>query len=123
MTYYLHFEIKDLPKMANVASGKSHWRYAHQEATKWKDLVWGAVLEAGNSRPRKPLPKAILHLVRYSSVEPDYDGLVRGFKSVVDGLVKCGVLINDKLSTTGPWICEWKKVKPKQGKIEVRVYS
>ena len=118
MIYTLQFQINDLPKMANIQNGKSHWRHAHQEVQKWHKLVWAAV---GSKKPSSPLEKVRLTLTRFSSACPDYDGLVRGFKSVVDGLCKCGVLKDDKLSTTGTWDCQWKVAPPKQGKIEVKV--
>lgn len=118
--YELEFEIAELPKMANPSGARStHWRYAQQEVAKWRRLVWFAVQE--KSKPKKPLEKFELILVRYSSTEPDYDGLVRGFKSVIDGLKHCQVIADDRLSNTGKWLCDWQKTKPKQGKIFVRV--
>lgn len=117
--YSLEFEIFELPKMANPSGSKStHWRYAQLEVKKWKNLVAVAV---GSNKPRTPLERVALKLTRFSSVAPDYDGLVRGFKSVVDGLCACGVLKNDTLKITGPWNCEWKPAPQKQGKVHVRV--
>lgn len=119
MGYFIAFEINDLPKMANASGSKStHWRYAKAEVDKWHQLVWWSV---AHNKPAKPLKKAKLILTRYSSVAPDYDGLVRGFKSVVDGLVRCDVLKDDSLKVTGPWVCEWKKTAEGMGKIRVEV--
>lgn len=116
--YRLKFEILGLPRMANLGN-KSHWRHADNERKKWQAYVAAQVLR--NGRPPSPLRKAKLTLIRFSSVEPDFDGLVRGMKSVVDGLVISGVLENDKLSNTGPWNCHWEKAKPKCGRILVIV--
>lgn len=119
MSFTLQFEISGLPKMANPSGAKStHWRYAQAEVKKWRALVLNATRGA---KPPAPLERATLTLTRFSSVEPDYDGLVRGFKSVVDGLTACGILKNDKLSNTGPWVCNWEKTKPNQGKITVKI--
>ena len=104
--------------MANIASGKSHWRYAHAEAQKWKQLVFFAV---GSQKPIKPLDRVKLTLTRFSSVEPDFDGLVRGFKSVVDSLRHCGVMTDDKISNTGIWDCRWVKAPKNSGSIRVIV--
>jgi hypothetical protein len=117
--YRLEFEIPGLPRMANLASGKSHWRHAHNEAKKWKALTAAAVRIAG--KPHSPLAHAALVLTRYSSVPPDPDGLVRGFKHVLDGLVESGVLENDKLTNIGMPEFRWEKCKPKQGKLRVVV--
>jgi hypothetical protein len=116
--YRLYFELEGLPAMANIKSGKSHWRHAHKEATRWQHLVWAAV---SNKRPIAPLQRVRLTLTRFSSVEPDYDGLTRGFKSIVDGLVKAGVLANDKLSNTGAWNCYWHKAPRGKGKVLIIV--
>lgn len=120
MSYRLEFSLEGLPKMANIQNGKSHWRHADKERKLWQQLV---AMTVGARKPKEPLLKAGLILTRFSSVEPDYDGLVRGFKSVVDGLTVAGVLANDKLSNTGAWDCRWEKCKPKQGSIRVVVFE
>lgn len=119
MSYRLKFEILGLPAMANIQSGKSHWRYADLERKRWQQHVGAAVLSLG--KPAHPLERAKLTLIRFSSAEPDFDGLVRGMKSIVDGLVIARVLVDDKLSNTGPWNCFWEKTAPKQGRIVVIV--
>lgn len=119
MSYRLILDLEGLPKMANHGSGAStHWRHAHKEAQYWQTYVAAKV---GVFKPAKPLKRAKLTLIRFSSVEPDFDGLTRGFKSVVDGLIKAGVLENDKISNTGVWNCFWEKVGPKKGRIKVIV--
>jgi len=119
MTYRLELEIPGLPKMANPSGARStHWRYAKQEAEKWITTVTALV---GAKRPAKPLVKFALILTRYSSVQPDYDGLVRGFKHVVDGLKHAGVIADDRLRNTGPWTCAWIACKPKEGRVRVVV--
>lgn len=118
MSFVLELEIYDLPKMANIQNGKSHWRHAHTEAKKWHQLVRAAV---GNKKPVGPLKSFRLTLTRFSSVAPDYDGLVRGFKSIVDGLRECGVIEDDRLENTGPWDCRWQKAPVRQGKVQIKI--
>lgn len=119
MTYNLEFEIPGLPKMANPSGAKStHWRYIKAERDRWLGFVMSAI---GKSKPAEPLARVRLILTRFSSVEPDYDGLVRGFKDTVDGLKNAGVIANDRLRNTGQWDCRWEKCKPRQGKIRVHV--
>jgi hypothetical protein len=62
-----------------------------------------------------------LTLTRGSSVQPDYDGLVSGFKHVIDGLVLAKVLINDDQETIGIPEYKWVKADPKEGFIRVTV--
>lgn len=67
------------------------------------------------------MAKAKLTLTRYSSKEPDFDGLCSSFKNVIDGLVEAGVIIDDKMSVIGQPTYAWVKCPPKKGKIKVVV--
>ena len=118
--FKLEFEVEGLPKMTNSFK-RSHWIHTHKERTKWKKLVRHAV--ENQIKPAQPLNSAVLTLVRVSSAEPDFDGLVSGFKPVVDGLVECGVLATDKVSCVGQPAYRWEKGKKGQGKIKVKVES
>jgi Holliday junction resolvase RusA-like endonuclease len=115
--YVLEFELAGLPKMPNQLLG-SHWRTRSSHASKWKIRVFAEVY---GKRPEAPLSKAKVILTRLSSVEPDHDGLQGSFKPILDGLVKAGVLEDDKPSVIGRPETIWEKAKPKQGKIRVRV--
>lgn len=75
----------------------------------------------GAKKPATPLERARLVLTRFSSVAPDPDGLVSGFKHVIDGLVQCGVLSNDRYDNIGMPDYRWQKVPPKAGRIRVEV--
>jgi hypothetical protein len=81
-------------------------------------LVNTAVL---NKKPQSPLHAAVLTLTRCSSQEPDFDGLVSGFKSVVDGLVESGILKTDKVGCISQPKYLWEKAPAGKGKIKVRV--
>lgn len=117
--YVLEFRLEGLPKMANQLL-RGHWRVKHKHATKWKEAVAKA---CDGRKPRRPLVSAALKLVRASSSEPDTDGLISGFKHIVDGLVECGVLVNDKPSNIGIPDYRWEKCKRKEGHVRVRVES
>lgn len=116
--YSLKFTIQGLPKMSNQLL-RGHWQTKHAHAKKWKGAVRRAL--AILNKPAQPLTSAALCLVRESSVEPDFDGLVSSFKSVIDGLVEEGVLKSDKSSCIGQPKYQWVKGKPKQGRIIVEV--
>jgi hypothetical protein len=115
--YQLEFRIDGLPKMANHLL-RGHWRVKHAHAVKWKRAVKTALLF--HVKPAQPLTSAALQLTRHSSAEPDFDGLVSGFKAVIDSLVECGVIKSDKPSCVKSEYL-WRKGRPGKGYITVRV--
>lgn len=120
----IEFELQGLPKMTNPSGAKStHWRVVKAERDGWKEHVKVVVKHhflSGYSASW-PLKTAKLTLTRHSTVRPDPDGLVSGFKAIVDGLVLAGVLENDKFANIGMPDYRWAKTKPKEGKVTVRV--
>lgn len=119
MIYRLEFTLFGLPKMTNPSGAKStHWRVVKAERDKWIKITMLSTLP---KRPRAPLQRAKLTLTRHSSVSPDADGLVSGFKAIVDGLVRGGILVNDKFENIGMPDYRWEKTAPKQGRVSVIV--
>lgn len=117
--YSLEFELLGLPRMTNSSGRKStHWRVLKKESDAWKLRVHQRVK---HMRPLVPLKRAKLTLTRCSSVSPDSDGLVSGFKHVIDGLVIAGVLENDKFVNIGMPTYLWRKVPAGKGMIRVVV--
>lgn len=112
----IEFTIPFLPKPRNQLN--VHWRVRHAEAKKCIELV---CLHVQSKAPKKPFFKAKLTLIRYSSREPDFDGLVSSFKHIIDGLIHAGILENDKQENIGQPVYQWAKAKPKQGRIFVRI--
>src|ERR1043165_1047449 len=108
------FEIAGLPKMTN-AIGRAHWTVKHREAKKWKRLVAIECARLGISN--LGLGAASLTLTRHSIKEPDMDGLVSGFKHVVDGLVAAQVIVDDRPSVIGQSRYRWQTAPPSQGKV------
>jgi hypothetical protein len=117
MRYCISFWINELPKPVNRQTSM-HWAQKAKYVKHWHALVGAAV---SGKKPHAPLKRAYLTLVRYSSREPDFDGLVSSFKPVVDGLITCGVLEDDKVSNVGQPAYLWELSPPNKGKIFVRV--
>jgi hypothetical protein len=117
MSYRLEFDMLGLPKTTN-SIGRAHWTVKAKEARRWITEVCVAV---GSRKPVEPLPKARLMLTRYSSAEPDFDGLVSSFKHVIDGLIHAQILASDKPSVIGSPTYAWQKCPPRAGKITVIV--
>lgn len=108
-------EINSLPPLPNH---KKHWRRISSDRKKWRR--WSFFATVGQ-KPPSPFLKARLTLTRHSSSEPDYDGLVASFKSIIDGLVDAGILANDKMSNIGIPTYRWMYAPPKLGKISIVV--
>jgi hypothetical protein len=118
MNYTLEFQIAGLTKMSNQLL-RGHWTAKAAHARKWKKATATAAMLNG-SLPKQPLVSAVLWLTRVSSAEPDFDGLVSGFKPIVDSLVEIGVIASDKPSCiTADY--KWVKGSKKAGHMRVRV--
>lgn len=117
MNYALEINIPLLPKIITNGSHGSHWA-ATAEKKKWRTLI---ALHVGRQGPVKPLERAKVECVRRSSSEPDFDNLAASFKRVIDALVNCGVIENDKQTNIGQPVYLWEKASPKKGSITVKV--
>lgn len=120
MSYKLEFTECKLPPTTNGMTS-FHWWKKKKLSDEWNNLVMFHVLK--NGAPPKPLQKARLTLTRFSSSEPDYDGLVSSFKVVVDSLRYNAVLADDKMKNIGIPRYDWQKCAPKAGMIHVIVES
>lgn len=69
-----------------------------------------------------PLEKAKLKLTRLSTRQPDFDNLALSFKYVVDGLVKAGVIVDDKYEVIGESEYCWEKCKRDEQGVKVEVF-
>lgn len=112
MNLIAEFTIRDLPKMINRTSGK-HWINKFKESVKWRGLV-GAECYKAEINDLK-LDRAVLTLTRHSSKAPDSDGIVSGFKVVIDALVKYGVLTDDNYKVIGMPNYKWEYAPKKLG--------
>lgn len=116
--YLLEFEIDQLPKYFNPNS-RVHWSKKYRESKLFLNLVWVKVLEHG--APVHPIKLAKLTLTRCSATAPDFDNLVSSFKAVTDALVKCKVLLDDKIENIQEQQYKIEKAPKGKGKIKIRV--
>lgn len=117
MSYKLEFELEGLPKLPNQLLG-ARWQARSAHKKTWGVRITGVTMYR---LPRAPLKKAKVSYIRYSSAEPDHDGLVGSFKAVQDALVNSKILQDDKTENIGQPSYQWIKCKPKQGKIRVTI--
>lgn len=118
-SYRLEFELPGLPPMTNPKSGGSrNWRALWRMNRRWKRDV---ILLVQPKRPPAPLERAKLTLIRASSVAPDSDGLVSGFKAVIDGLREARVIANDRYQNIGMPDYRWEPATQGKGFIRVIV--
>lgn len=110
------FEIPDLPKMPNSLLRK-HWSVIMKERKKWHGLVGLCCIKYQG----ETLQRAKLKLTRYSTRQPDFDGLAGSFKFVQDSLVKSKVIIDDKPSVIDVTYA-WEKCKLDQQRIRVEIW-
>ncbi len=114
--YRLEFILFGLPKMANRTRGQ-HFRVYMKHRDEWAQKVHGSI---AGKLPEEPLKRARIELTRFSSIEPDFDGLVSSFKAILDAL-RGRVILDDRPSCIGSPLCKWEKTAPKQGRIKVIV--
>lgn len=94
MPYALAFTLDALPPLPNRTKGQ-HWAVTAKSRKDWHWRVKGGV---GRDKPKQPLERARVTLVRHSCSEPDEDNTMASWKPVLDGLVQAGVLADDKPS-------------------------
>ena len=112
----IYFFIPELPKTPNQLL-RRHWSTVMNEKKMWHRLVARACFTLYWDAP---MEKAKILFIRRSTREPDYDGLTGSFKFVLDGLVKAGVLIDDKPSVVDVTY-KWEKSKRVDQGIFVQV--
>lgn len=115
--YVLEFELQGLPKLTNQLS-RSKWQPRMKEATKWKDAV---IIACYGKAPPKPLTKAKISFIRYSACRPDFDGLVSGFKRILDGLRLANIILDDNYDVIGQPEYSWERAPKSQGKVKIKV--
>lgn len=114
-TKIIYVELTGLPPMANGQHG--HWKKSWAIKKVWKQRMGYALM---NQLPNLPYQKVKVVFTRFSSSEPDYDGLVHGFKPIRDALVIHGIVIDDKSSCMEAEY-RWLKAAKKSGKITIEI--
>lgn len=113
--YWADIEVPALPQRINQFKGKS-WHNRAKEKEQW--LWWIHTCNKG-PKLKTPLNAAHLTLTRYSSQQPDYDGLVISFKTVIDCLVTLGYILNDSPKVIGYPIYNWEKWGAGEGRVRI----
>ena len=122
-SFKLEFFEPQLPPTVN-AMGRWHWARKVKVSKLWNQIVLYHLSAADVFKHRHlqaPLDRAKLTLVRCSSVEPDYDGLVSSFKVVIDALRHNHILADDKVQNIGVPTYVWEKASPGKGGVKVVV--
>jgi len=117
--YILDFEIPALPDL-QAAAAKGHWRTRHRETKRWHERV-RAIVMGDHYLPEAPLKRARVLYERHSAHRCDPANLPASFKAIEDGLVRCGVLEDDKAENYEGGAPTWRWVKAKRGEGFVRV--
>lgn len=101
--------------MANGSHG--HWAVVAAQRKKWQKLVGQCLM---GRVPRSPFDRIKVTFTRCSSSEPDYDGLVHGFKPIRDALVLFGVATDDKNKNMEA-VYQWELAPRGRGKVRVEI--
>ena len=118
--YIFEFEETRLPKMTNSMMGVAKYGTIKHKHL-WENTIYDAVMVKRHPMPPKPLTHAKVTLTRRSARQPDYDGLVSGFKFIIDALVRNAILIDDNPSVIGTPEYKWEKAPPDGGSMKIRV--
>jgi Holliday junction resolvase RusA-like endonuclease len=111
--YFLQLQIPETPKSLNKKL-RAH-RFANlKEMKSWAQVIH---LETRYQKPKCPLERARIKIIRNAHRMLDFDGLVGSMKPVVDALVKCGILKDDSYNVTGPWDVTQKYRPQKSGQL------
>lgn len=96
MRYY--FETDFLPIPLNKKLRSHRWKLLN-ETRSWQAVIYSQLTE----KPRRPIARAKITIIRSYYRMLDYDGLVGSLKPVVDALVKNGVIKDDGWPQVGRW--------------------
>lgn len=114
--YVLELKIDTLP--SNQMNSRKSWRGNHKEGLHWDSLIHFHTI---GKRPKQPLRRAKLTLVRHSARSLDWDNLAATWKHPVDALVTCGILSDDAWSVIGLPTIDQVKAPMKAGYVTIRV--
>lgn len=89
--YALHVRLLGVPTPER--NSRRHWRVTRKEIQTWRRAVAFAVR---GRQPPTPLGCARVVFTRHGERKLDYTNLVESFKPIEDGLVRAGVLEDDR---------------------------
>lgn len=118
--FTLKVEIPWLPKSLNRKL-RAGWRANASEMKSWACYLSA---ELHSRRPKIPLARARIRIVRHAHRTLDFDGLVGSLKPVVDGLVGAGIIADDSWAVTGAWDIDQQFRSRKAGPLlTIEVYE
>jgi len=118
VSYSLDVKVLGLPTPERNA--RRHWKPSLDEKLATYDAIEFAVL---GKRPVAPLMRARVVFTRHSATRPDPTNLVESWKYAEDGLVRSGILVNDKAENyvgEAPDYC-WEPAPMGHGFITIHV--
>ena len=117
----INFSIKPNPPSPNVRQ-RLHWSKIRGVD---KDIAWKVYLGLNPKKKRAPrakYAKVIIHATRYAIRMMDQDNFVGSLKPVIDGLVACSVVPDDKPELVKLGELDQKLVHKKaEERLEIRV--
>ena len=112
-SYMIEIEINEVTTSLNKTLRQN--KYSRNTKNKaWYDLIFWRVRD---QLPPVPLKKAKLTFVRHYWQMLDYDNLTASFKPIADGLVRAGIISDDRWGVTGKWNINQKFRPRKDGPL------
>lgn len=100
-----------------------HYHKRSDSDNRWKRMVQAQILVNKSGRPKEPLKKAIVTVIRYTTKRRrcDGDAIPSACKPVIDGLVEAGILVDDNWDVIGMPIYDQKDVGPGEERLKIIV--
>lgn len=118
---YILLAMDGLPRMLN-SSGRSTNRWTlRKERIGWQSRIRAEL--AQQELGKLLWQTAKVKFTRFSSVRPDYDNLVGGFKGCLDALVLSSVILDDHYDNIGWPEYDWVKAPSKAGCFTIEVWK
>lgn len=114
----LEFEINHLPSLTNRLA-TMHWAKRMRENQLF--LAHMIALIPVKFRNKRAAHVKSITYTRYSSQQPDFDGLAASFKGIQDCIVKLGIIEDDNPKVIEASHYKWVKAKRNEGKVHVRI--
>ena len=105
--YKLELYIPQVPPSLNRTL-RMHYHKRNHAYKEWYTLLGYKIKD----KPKEPLERFKITIVRHFFRQLDYDGLVASYKPVVDSLKHCNVILDDRYCCSGPWDIT-QKFRPK----------
>jgi hypothetical protein len=116
--YRLNIELPGVPPLNSADA--LHWRKRKKLKDRWLVSIRAAI---GQHKPARPLSSALVTITRCTSQPPDGDNLHTASKFILDALVQCRVLEDDRHTVVGMPTVRWEKASPKRSSTRIFVQA